>query len=135
MRAAARVQRRARRLRELRGRRMAPGVYQSEWSTEEVRAFRKMVGEFIKRELLPQQARWRQQHYPDLEAWTRAGAQGLLLSDVPQQWGGGGGTFAHEAVVLEELARAGVHFGVSVQSIVAHYLLSYASDEQKRRWL
>ena len=65
----------------------------------------------------------------------RRGRHGLLLPDVPEEYGGGGGTFAHEAVVLEELARAGVHFGASIQSIVAHYLLAYGSEEQKRSWL
>ncbi len=59
----------------------------------------------------------------------------MLLPDVPQEYGGGGGTFAHAAVVLEELARAGVHFGFSIQSIVARYILTHGSEEQKRRWL
>ncbi|HEX6267908.1 MAG TPA: acyl-CoA dehydrogenase family protein, partial [Burkholderiales bacterium] len=40
-----------------------------------------------------------------------------------------------EAVVLEELAQAGVHFGSAIQSTVAHYLLAYGSEEQKRKWL
>ena len=60
---------------------------------------------------------------------------GLLLPDVPEEYGGGGGTFAHEAVVIEELARAGVHFGVGAQSVVAHHVLAYGSEAQKRRWL
>ena len=59
----------------------------------------------------------------------------MLLPDVPEEYGGGGGTFAHEAVVLEELARAGVHFGAGIQSIVAHYILAYGSEDQKRNWL
>ena len=59
----------------------------------------------------------------------------MLLPDVPQEYGGGGGAFAHEAVVIEELARAGVHFGSSVQSIVARYVLQSGTEEQKRTWL
>jgi len=54
---------------------------------------------------------------------------------VPEAYGGGGGTFAHECVVLEELARAGVHFGSQVHTTVAHYILAYGTEEQKRRWL
>ena len=38
-------------------------------------------------------------------------------------------------MVLEELARAGVHFASSIQSIVGHYILAYCTEEQKRRWL
>ena len=55
---------------------------------------------------------------------------------LPEEFGGGGGTFAHEAVVVEELARAGVPDGHRRSaSMVAHYLLRYGSAEQKRRWL
>jgi alkylation response protein AidB-like acyl-CoA dehydrogenase len=38
-------------------------------------------------------------------------------------------------VVLEELARAGIHFGSNIQSIVAHYVAAYGSDAQKQKWL
>lgn len=109
--------------------------YESSWKTDEVRTFRNTVREFVQRELAPRQAHWRQQHHADLEDFAKAGALGMLLPDLPGDYGGGGGTFAHEAVVLEELARAGVHFGASVQSIVGHYVFAYASEEQKRRWL
>jgi acyl-CoA dehydrogenase len=102
---------------------------------DELRMFRKTVRRFIQEELAPHQTRWRQQHRPDAEAWTKAGATGILLTDVPEQYGGGGGTFAHEAVVTEELAQAGVHFGSGVHSIVAHHILAYGSEEQKRHWL
>jgi acyl-CoA dehydrogenase len=107
----------------------------SPWSSEDTRLFRKEVRQFLQKEFAPHQERWRKQRGPDAEAWTRAGAMGLLLPDVPEEYGGGGGTFAHEAVVLEELARAGIHFGASIQGIVAHYLLAYGNEEQKRQWL
>ncbi|MGH8827894.1 MAG: acyl-CoA dehydrogenase family protein, partial [Jiangellaceae bacterium] len=73
----------------------------------------------------------------DREFWNRAGSAGLLCISVPEVYGGGGGTFAHEAVVLEEQAFADDDaFGNSVHSgIVAHYLLAYGSEEQKQRWL
>ena len=109
--------------------------YQSSWMNDELRTFRTTVRQFIQNEFAPHQTRWRQQHRPDLEAWAAAGAIGLLLTDVPEQYGGGSGTFAHEAVVLDELARAGIHFASSIQSIVAHYLLAYGSEAQKCRWL
>jgi acyl-CoA dehydrogenase len=110
-------------------------TYESPWSGDEIRTFRKSVRQFIEKELVPQQDRWRAQHRPDAEAWLAAGKADILLPDIPDAYGGGGGTFAYEAVVLEELARAGVHFGASIQTIVAHYILDYGSEEQKRRWL
>ena len=114
---------------------MPPLTYESPWVTEDLRIFRKTARRFIENEFAPHQPRWRGQLRPDAEAWTKAGAIGLLLTDIPSEYGGGGGTFAHEAVVLEELAYAGVHFGSSVQSTVAHYILAYGSEEQKRDWL
>lgn len=114
---------------------MPSDAYQSPWMSEDAKIFRATVRQFIDKELTPSQARWRAQHHADDEAWRRAGHIGMLLPDVTQDYGGGGGTFAHEAVVLEELARAGVNFGASIQSIVAHYVLSYCNEAQKQRWL
>jgi alkylation response protein AidB-like acyl-CoA dehydrogenase len=114
---------------------MSSSAYQSPWMDDEVRMFRKTVNQFIQKEFAPHQARWREQHGPDANAWTNAGRAGILLSDLPEEYGGGGGTFAHEAVVLEELAQAGVHFGSAIQSTVAHYILAYGSEEQKRNWI
>jgi acyl-CoA dehydrogenase len=109
--------------------------YQSPWETEEVAMYRRTVRQFVEKEFAPHQARWREQHRPDAEAWKNAGRAGLLLPDIPEDFGGGGGTFAHEAVVLEELAAAGVHFGSGIQSIVARYIFTYGNEAQKRKWL
>jgi acyl-CoA dehydrogenase len=109
--------------------------YQSPWETEEVAMYRRTVRQFVEKEFVPHQARWRDQHRPDAEAWKSAGRAGLLLPDIPEDYGGGGGTFAHEAVVLEELAAAGVHFGSGIQSIVARYIFTYGTEAQKRKWL
>jgi acyl-CoA dehydrogenase len=109
--------------------------YESPWMNEETRIFRRTVREFIAKELAPHQPRWAEQGFPDTQAWSNAGRMGLLLPDMPEQYGGAGGTYAHEAVVVEELALADVHFGFGIQSIVAHYILAYGSEEQKRRWL
>jgi acyl-CoA dehydrogenase len=102
---------------------------------EDLQMFRKSVHEFIQNEFVPHQDRWREQHRPDAEAWSAAGALGMLLADVPEKFGGGGGNFAHEAVITEELARAGVHFASHVHSGVAHYILSYGSPQQQNQWL
>ncbi len=109
--------------------------YQSPWMNDELRMFRATVRRFLAEEFAPRQARWEQQHHPDAEAWKQAGAAGLLLTDVPEQYGGGGGTIAHEAVIAEELAQAGLQFGFSIQSVLAHYILTYGSEEQKENWL
>jgi acyl-CoA dehydrogenase len=100
-----------------------------------LQSFRSTVRQFLTREFAPLQARWREQRRPDANAWPAAGRAGILLPDVPQSFGGGGGTFARHAVVQEELAQAGVHFGTHNQSVVAHYILALGTEEQKRKWL
>jgi acyl-CoA dehydrogenase len=114
---------------------MSTAAYQSPWMDDELRMFRSTVRQFIQEEFVPHQVRWREQHRPDDDAWTAIGKAGILLPDFPEEYGGGGGTFAHECVVNEELATAGVNFGSSIQSIVGHYILSYGTEEQKRNWL
>src|SRR5438045_9655629 len=82
---------------------MAAAGNESPWMNDELRMFRATVRQFIQKEFLPHQARWREQQRPDAEAWTQAGATGLLLPDLPEAYGGGGGDFAHAAV---EIGRA-----------------------------
>jgi acyl-CoA dehydrogenase len=69
--------------------------------------------------------------------WTKAGAAGLLCASMPEEYGGSGGTFAHEAVINREYSYAGFDtFGAPLHSgIVAPYILRYGTEEQKKRWL
>jgi acyl-CoA dehydrogenase len=101
---------------------------------EDLRLFRKSVREFVQKEFAPHQCRWSAQGRPDDWAWKAAGASGILLTDVPEEYGGGG-SFAHEVIVVEELAQAGVHFASHVHSMVAHYILDYCSPDQMHNWL
>src|SRR5262249_16743227 len=69
--------------------------------------------------------------------WQKAGAAGLLCASMPEQYGGAGGTFAHEAVINREIALAGLDcFGAPLHSgIVAPYILHYGSEGQQQRRL
>ncbi|MFC6089049.1 acyl-CoA dehydrogenase family protein [Saccharothrix lopnurensis] len=109
----------------------------SPWMTEDLDQLRELARAFFAREAVPHQERWAAQKQVDREFWHKAGELGLMCASIPEEYGGGGGTFAHEAVLLEEQARAGdSSWGNSVHSgIVAHYLLAYGTEEQKHRWL
>ena len=112
-------------------------IQKSSWSSTELEDFRDLVRTFFQKEVVPHQERWAQAKQVDREVWTKAGTVGLLALSIPEEYGGGGGTFAHEAVLYEEQARSGDSaWGVSVHNgIVAHYLLNYASEAKKREWL
>jgi acyl-CoA dehydrogenase len=108
----------------------------SNWMDNDLTAFRDTVARFVEAEMLPHDARWRAQHHVDRETWKLVGQTGLLCLDIPEEYGGGGGDFRHEAVVYEELNRRGISgFGQGVHSICANYVLNHGSEAQKKRWL
>jgi len=107
------------------------------WMDADLELLRDTARKFFERECLPHEARWTAQHHADREIWSKAGKAGLLCASIPEEYGGGGGSFLHEAVICEEQASAMVAaFSNNVHSgIVAHYILAYGSEAQKQRWL
>ncbi|MCC3329533.1 acyl-CoA dehydrogenase family protein [Nocardia abscessus] len=112
-------------------------TYRSAWLDDDLDALRELARSFFAKELTPNIDKFIEQHHVDRDFWTKAGALGLLCVSIPEEYGGGGGTFAHEAVLIEEQAKAfDTSWGATLHSgIVAHYLLHYGTEEQKRQWL
>lgn len=104
---------------------------------EDHEAFREQVRRFIDKEIVPHHDKWEQQGIVPRELWYKAGAAGLLCVTVAEEYGGAGGDYGHSAVLIEELARANATaVGFTTHSeIVANYLVAYASEEQKQKWL
>ncbi len=103
---------------------------------EDHEQFRTTVQRFIERECLPRNDQWRADGIVDRETWQRAGAEGLLCTTIPVEYGGGGGDFGHAAVIAEEVARAGLSLSFGLHSdIVAPYIARLGTEEQKRNWL
>ena len=105
--------------------------------TTELADLTALAREFFTKEVAPRHEEFAAAGQPDRALYRRAGELGLLGMSIPEEYGGGGATFAHEAVLFREQARGadlsmqlGVHSG-----IVPHYLLSYANEEQKKRWI
>jgi alkylation response protein AidB-like acyl-CoA dehydrogenase len=106
--------------------------------TEEHEAFRQTVRTFVEKEVLPHHAQWEQDGIVPRELWTRAGEQGLLCFDVPEEYGGPGvRDFRYNMVLAEELTRAGANGpGFPVHTdIIVPYLTGLGTEEQKQRWL
>src|SRR5438132_4247078 len=107
------------------------------WMTDDVVLLEEQARRFIAAEFVPQLERWNERGMYEREVWSKAGTAGLLCPAIPEEYGGAGGSFAHEAVISRQLSFAGFDaFAAPLHSgIVAPYILHYGTDEQKRRWL
>lgn len=115
-------------------------ILDSNWIDEELRMLHDSVLRFTEKEFAPQREAWEKQGMCDREAWRQAGAAGVLCASIPENYGGAGGSYLHEAVIYDALMRGGAAAslagGNTVHSqIVAHYILNYGTEEQKLRWL
>jgi alkylation response protein AidB-like acyl-CoA dehydrogenase len=104
---------------------------------EEHRIFRESVRRFVEREIVPFHAQWERDGTVPRELWLKAGAEGLLCCTVPEQYGGLGLDYLFDVVIYEELWRVGASGpGFLIHTdLVATYILSFGTEEQKRTWL
>ena len=113
-----------------------PIQFRRSWTDPDLDQYRDTVVRFLEEEMQPDDEAARQRGHVGHDIWRKAGALGLLCTDIPEEWGGGGGDFRHEAVMHEEMARRSLTgMSSSVHSIVAHYFLNHGTEEQKRRYL
>ena len=107
------------------------------WMSEDLDIFRDAVAKFFERECVPKNEQWMKDGQVDKDTWRKAGEAGLLLASTPVEYGGAGGNFTHEAIIIDELGKAGVDgFGIALHNaIVAPYIYHYGTEEQRKRWL
>ncbi|QJQ10704.1 acyl-CoA dehydrogenase [Pseudomonas putida] len=114
---------------------MTPQLNRHPWMTDELEMFRQQVRRFAEARMMPQAEKWRSQGFIDRQIWRELGELGMMLPEIPEQYGGSGVSLAYQLVVVDELARAEMPMKHSVHSIVAHYLLTYGTEAQRQRWL
>lgn len=113
-------------------------AYRSSWMTDELAQFRQGLRQFLKSELAPRAADWRERRQVDRDSWRALGEMGALCPEAPKEYGGSGGTFAHVAAVIEELEQSVPEMAIGVvvhNAIVSQYVLAYGTRSQKQRWL
>lgn len=105
--------------------------------TSEHQIFRESCRRFFEKEVTPFHMKWEEDGIVPRELWRKAGAQGLLGMTMPEEYGGAGADFLYSAILIEEQGRAlasGPAFSLH-NDIVVPYLLHYAAEEQKKKWI
>lgn len=99
--------------------------------------FRATVRRFIEREIVPFHDAWEKEGAVPRALWRKAGEAGLLCCSIPEEYGGAGADYLYDVVVCEEMARVGATGpGFMIHTdLVATYIRSFGSEEQKRHWL
>ena len=104
--------------------------------TEEHQIFRRTFKKFVENELVPHINEWEEKKEVPRDVWRKLGEQGYLCPWVDEKYGGAGAGFEYSAIINYELARAGVSMGVGLHNdIIAPYIGSYGTEEQKEKWL
>ena len=100
---------------------------------------RQSIRGFIERELAPHAQQWEEDRWFPDEVFPKLAGQGLLGLKYPEEYGGQGGDYLHEAVMIEELARTGS--GGTAAGIGAHINIAtppiwkFGTEDQKQRYL
>ena len=105
---------------------------------EEFVLFRDSVARFLDQHAPPNKLdQWRKDGVVERELWAKAGAAGLLGLSTSAEYGGVGGDFRHETILMEEMGKRGLEaWGASLHNaIILPYIETFGSEEQKKNWL
>jgi acyl-CoA dehydrogenase len=108
--------------------------------TEEHEELRETIARFVRTEIAPHVDEWEEAREFPRELYLRCGKLGFLGLKYPEELGGQGGTYVHDAVWVEELSRSGAAGGVAA-GLNAHVgiatppIFNFGTSEQHRRWL
>ncbi len=107
--------------------------------TDEHEELRESIRRFVERELAPHAQEWeRAEWFPD-EVFPKLATHGFLGLKYPEAYGGQGGDYLHDAILIEELTRTGS--GGTAAGIGAHVNIAtppiwkFGTEEQKQRYL
>ncbi|MCS7072861.1 MAG: acyl-CoA dehydrogenase family protein [Bacteroidia bacterium] len=104
---------------------------------QEHELFRESVRKFMEKEVAPFHSQWEKEGQVSREVWLKAGEQGFLGMDMPEEYGGSNVDFRYSTILIEEQTKvfaSGVGFSLH-SDIVMQYILHYGTEEQKRKYL
>ena len=102
--------------------------------TEDLAIFKDAASKFMQAEFVPLADKWHEQGMIDRDAWNKAGEAGLLLTSIPEEYGGGGGDYRHEAILTEEQTRLGIGgWGQNVHSLICCIISLLMARKSRRK--
>ncbi|MBW1882659.1 MAG: acyl-CoA dehydrogenase family protein [Deltaproteobacteria bacterium] len=105
--------------------------------SDEHELFRREFRRFAEAEIVPHLEEWNEKGISDRGAWRKMGEGGFLGANQAEEYGGAGGDFLFDAIIIEELADLRAHaLQASLHTdICLPYLSTYGTEEQKQKWL
>ena len=103
--------------------------------SEEHNLFREQFRRFVNAEVEPCVPQWNRDGITPRAIWKRMGDEGYLGANQPIEYGGAGGDFLYDAIIMEELAYHRCH-ALQAQlhtDICLPYLEAFGTEEQKRK--
>ena len=107
--------------------------------TDEHEQLREAIRRFVDTELAPRAHEWEDERWFPNDVFTRLAELGWLGLKYPEEYGGEGGDYVHDAVFTEELSRCGsgglaagigAHIGIATPPI-----WKFGTEDQKQRYL
>lgn len=105
---------------------------------EEHLMFQEAARAFMKKEVEPFHAEWEKEGQVPHDLWLKAGEQGLLSMDFPEEYGGLGlQDFRYNSIIAEEQGRIGATGpGFFLHNdVCGPYFKEYFTKEQKEKWM
>ena len=108
--------------------------------TDEHQLFREGFQQFVQKEMVPNNDRWEAEGIISRDIFEKAGENGFLGIDLPEEYGGSGvKDYRFNQIMGEEFDLAGVAAADSGRGlhndICIPYFKEYCNDDQKKRWM
>ena len=108
--------------------------------TQEHEDLRESVRRFVENEIAPHIEEWEEERLFPRELYDRCGELGFLGLKFPEEYGGQGGSYLHDAIWVEELSRRGASGGVAAglnahASIAMPPVFKFGNEWQRQKWL
>lgn len=106
--------------------------------SQELEMIAQVARDFARQHLLPPRSLWDKEQTFPLEVFKKAGELGFMGILVPEAYGGSALGYHEYITIISEISQVDPSIGLSIaahNSLCVNHILSFANEEQKKRWL